>query len=482
MVKIVTSISEFLWGIPLIVTILFTGLFFTVASSFFQFRFIGHIFNNTFGMLLKKKNNDDSKGILTPFEAVTAAIGSSVGVGNIGGVATAIAIGGPGALFWMWVTGIFGMLIKMVEVTLAVYYRNTDRNGNTYGGPTYYMEKGLGEEMGFKFWYVPAFIFGVGIFSTFFITVQNYTISEAVGSTFKIDPIYVSFTFVILVFIIISGGIKFLGKVASKLVPLMCALYVLGAIAIILMDFTEIPKTFSLIFSSAFNGQAATGGFTGSTFAIIMRVGVARSVYSNEAGWGTSPMIHATSKTEHPLKQGIWGCFEVFVDTMIICTLTALVIINTGIWSQGYTGSNLTLTAFESKFGMIGRSILAISIFLFALTTATGWYTYYEVFLRHVLKDKFNENSVFLKIFRIALPFPGLALTIIALKSGMPGGIVWAFADIATGVPTFINVVVILLLSKKFLKILKDYKARYMGIGTIDSNFPLFYEDKERDA
>jgi AGCS family alanine or glycine:cation symporter len=475
---IIEKMSEFVWGTPLIGLVLFVGLFFTVGSGFFQFSFFGHVMKNTLGSMFKK-GKESGKGILNPIQAVSAAIGSAVGVGNVGGVATAIAVGGPGAVFWLWVCALIGMMTKMVEVSLAVYYRSIDEEGNPYGGPTYYMEKGLGIEKRFKAWRIPAVIFGSGIFATFFFSVQNYTVSEAVASTFGINMIVVSAAFCVLAMVVVLGGIPRLGKTAEMLVPFMCLFYVLGGLAVILMDAKNLPGTFKLIFESAFTGTAAMGGFTGAAFAQVIQIGVARSVYSNEAGWGTSPMLHSTAKTPHPVAQGLWGSFEVFVDTLIVCTITALAIINTGVWSSGESGATLTLMAFELKLGMIGRSVVAISVFLFGVTTEIGWYAYYEILLRHMLGENSELKAKILKVFRVVFAFPSMAVTVWAVVYGMPSGIVWAIADVVTGVPTFVNLIAILLLSKTFFRLLRDYKARYLGIDAVDPNAKIFYDDKK---
>lgn len=478
MEKILDAVVGFLWGMPLILGILFTGFYITFRSGFFQFAFFGHIMKNTFGKILKKTNEDSrEKGLLSPIEAVSTAIGGSVGVGNIGGVATAIATGGPGAVFWMWVCALIGMIIKTAEVTLAVYYRNTDEEGNPYGGPTYYIEKGLGEEKGFKLWPVMAVLFGGGIFATFFITLQNYTVSEALDSAFGIGMIPASLIYCIMTYIMIFGGIKHVGKIASKIVPVMCLFYIGSCLFIILTNISELPEVFGLIFKSAFSGTAAVGGFAGAGIAQVIRLGVSRSVYSNEAGWGTSPMIHSTSKTDHPVKQGLWGGFEVFVDTMLVCTMTAITVIITGQWSSGLSGATLTLSAFEIGIGPIGKSILAVGVFLFGITTSSGWYSYYEIILRHVFKEKSDVKNKILKIYRLLYQIPGVAMVLYAVSYGLPGKYVWYFADISSAIPTFVNIFAVLFLSSKFFELLKDYKARYLGIGKVDSEFKLFYED-----
>ena len=481
MEAILESIAGWLWGLPLIFTVLFVGFYFTLGSKLFQFGYFSHIFKETFGKVFSKRDkSEDTKGLLTPFQAVSTAIGGSVGVGNVGGVAAAIAIGGPGAVFWMWLTALLSMITKSVEVTLSVYYRNTDEVGNPYGGPTYYMEKGLGEEKKFKYWKIPAIVFGLGIFSTFFITLQNYTISEALSSTFNIGMIPASIIYLVIIYIMIYGGIQRIGEMASKLVPFMCLFYLAAGLFIIFKNYTEIIPVFVLIFDSAFNGMAAVGGFTGAAIAQVIRMGVARSVYSNEAGWGTSPMIHSTAKTDHPIKQGMWGAMEVFTDTIIICTITAFTILITGVWSSGLDGAALTLSAFESGIGEFGRIILTVCIFIFGLTTSTGWYTYYEILLRHLFKDgeKASLKNKILFVFKCLYPIPGLLMVIYAVSYNLPGKTVWYFADITSAIPTFINLVVILILGKKFFELLRDYKARYLNIGKVDPEFSVFYEDK----
>ena len=468
-----------LWGVPLIVTILGTGLYFTISTGFFQFAKFGHIIKETFGSILKKDTGEGKSGLLTSYEAISVAIGGSVGVGNIGGVATAIAVGGPGAVFWMWVAALVGMVIKMAEVTLAVYYRSKDENGDPFGGPTYYMEKGLGEEKGFKAWPILAVIFGAGIFSTFFLTLQNYTVSEAIGNTFNIPILAVSVAYVVLTYMFIIGGIQKLGNIAGKIVPIMCLFYVAAGLVILLKNIGDVPAAFVTIFSGALNGTAAAGGFAGATVAQALQMGMARSVYSNEAGWGTSPMIHSTARVDHPVKQGIWGDFEVFIDTLVVCTITALVIVVTGVYDTGLTGATLTLTAFETGIGTIGRAIIAISVFLFGLTTSTGWYTYYEILLRHLFKKNSKNKEKVLKFYKWVYPIPGMLLVVLAVLGELPGATVWLFADITSAIPTFINVLVILVLSPTFIRLVKDYKARYLNQGTVDSKARIFYENEK---
>ncbi len=474
-----TIVWEYLWGMPLIIISLSVGFYFTVLSGFFQFRFLKHAFSVTLKKIFGTKNSDEN-GTISSFEALSIAIGSTVGVGNIGGVATAIAVGGPGAVFWLLLAGILGQIVKMVEVSLAVHYRSVRDDGSTYGGPTYYMAKGLGIEKGWKI--IPKvlsfiFIFGFGI--GFFLTMQNYTISEAIATTFDVNMILVSVVYTVLLYIMISGGLTSVGKIASKLVPFMCLFYILGGLFIILKNINMIPSTIQLIFEGAFSGTAAFGGFAGAGFSQVIKIGMSRAVFSNEAGWGSSPMIHASSKTDHPINQGLLGIFEVFIDTIIICSITSLVIITTGQWSSGLSGAELTLSSFEIGMGSLGRIILCIGILLFGITTSSGIYAQIEVLIRYLIGEGKKAEKIILNIYKWTYPIPGLALVVIAVLKGMPGTSVWLFADMSTALPIFANLLTILLLSGTFFKLLKDYKARYLGIGDVDEDFDIFYEDKK---
>ncbi|WP_432667457.1 amino acid carrier protein [Wukongibacter baidiensis] len=473
---------DILWGLPLILLILAVGIFFTVITGFFQFRYFGYAMKQAYKKFFKSNDTEKDSGAISPFEALSIAIGATVGVGNIGGVASAIAIGGPGAVFWLWVAGLLGQIIKVVEISLAVHYRTKDEDGKTFGGPTYYMRKGLGEEKNFKLLSkVLAFIFIFGFGVGFFITMQNYTVSEAVSSTFDMSMVTVSVVYTILLYLMISGGLSSLGRIAAKLVPFMCAFYILGGIFIILKNISHLPGTLGLIFNSAFSGTAALGGFAGAAFTQVIKVGMSRAVFSNEAGWGSSPMIHASAKTDHPVRQGLLGIFEVFIDTIVICSITSLAIVITGEWSSGVSGAALTLSAFEHGLGSLGRIILTIGILLFGVTTSSGLYAQIEVLLRYILGNNSKSTDKILTFYKWAYPIPGLALVIFAVMKELPGTSVWLFADMSTALPIFANILALLILSPKFLTLLKDYKARYMGIGKVDPNFKVFYDEGKED-
>lgn len=480
-----------MWGLPLIVLMLATGLYFTVRSGFFQFQKFGWIMKRTVGQMFIRKDNKDSseKGMLSSFEAICTAVGGTVGFGNIAGVATAVATGGPGAVLWMWLTSCLGMILKQVEVTLGCYYRHTNDKGDYYGGPTYYMERGLGEERHWgKLWIIPAVIFGIGIFSTFFVTSSTLTASQVVSGAFQIQPVHlggiqvegeiiVGVLLCILTYIITGGGTKKIASLFSKLVPVMSIIYILMGLGMILVNLPRVPEAVIAIFTNAFTGTAAIGGFAGCAVSQMIRVGMARSVYSNEAGWGTSPMIHSSAKTRHPVEQGLWGSFEVFFDTMVVCTITALSVILSGNWTNGTDGGTLALSAFSEGFGSVGSILLAIIMVIFTVTTSGGWFTYYLAILEHLYKQEGWMKDLVMKVFYAIRALPGLLWTIYLVKTNNQG-FIWTVVDITSAIPTFVNVAVILLLSNQYFKLLKDYKARYLGQGKVDPGTCLFYEDQ----
>lgn len=475
-------VYDYLWGLPLVVIILGIGFFITISTGFFQFTGFKHAmkfaFSNIFG---KDKSGIKEAGVLSPLEAMSMALGTTIGVGNIGGVATAIAIGGPGAIFWMWVAAMFGLIIKMVEITLAVYYRSKDEKNEAYGGPNYYMKKGIGKEKKFPMVAkVLSFIFAFGFLQGYFINIQTYTVSEAVANTFNFGMVAVAIVYTVVLYIMISGGLSSLGRIAAKIVPFMCIFYLLGGLFIIFKNITLLPGVFGLIFGSAFTGSAAFGGFVGATFSQAIKLGMSRSVFSNEAGWGSAPMIHASAKVDHPIKQGLMGIFEVFVDTFIVCSITAIVIIITGAWSNGLDGATLTLSAFELGIGRSGRVILALGVFLFGVTTSSGVYAQIEVVIRYLIGNTPKKDMI-LFFYKWTYPIPSLIMVMIAVYYEFPGATVWIFSDASTALPIFANIIALMILTPKFKELLKDYKARYLGVGKVDPEFKVFYDDKLPD-
>lgn len=492
MIAFLDWLNGILWGVPLIALMLLTGLYFTIRSGFFQFRHFGWILKHTVGTITQTntKVSEDKKAI-SPFEAICTAIGGTVGFGNIAGVATAVASGGPGAVLWMWLTSCLGLILKQVEVTLGCYYRGTNSNGEKYGGPTYYMQKGLGEKRHWgNAWKILAVIFGVGIFSTFFITSSNLTASEVVAGAFNFNGVSVFGYFIdgrivvgtllcILTYVITSGGIKGVASIFSKLVPFMSIAYILMGLLMIIVNIQAVPEAIGAIFTNAFTGTAAIGGFAGAAVSKIVQTGMARAVYSNEAGWGTSPMIHSSADTPHPVEQGLWGSFEVFFDTFVVCSITALSVILSGVWTDGLTGGALALSAFSKSFGSVGSILLAIIMIIFTVTTSGGWFTYYLAILEHINMKKSRFSEFLIKAFYAIRALPGLLWTIY-LVHAQNTGFIWTVVDITSAIPTFVNVFVILMLSNDYFRLLKDYKARYMGVGEVDPDMALFYEDTQK--
>lgn len=484
----VTAISNFLdaavgflWGTPLIVLVLGSGALFTLGTGLFQFRHFGYFVKKTFGSLFDKKEHDTGTGHVSAFQAIATAIGGAVGVGNIGGVATAIAVGGPGALFWLWIAALLGMALKAAEVSLACYYRSYDEEGQPYGGPTYYIQKGLGQLLPKKLVAIASFIaivFGVGFSCNFFSGVQGYTIAEGFTSAFNIPIIPFAVVYSIIVWIIVWGGGKRVVEFAGKIVPFMVVLFVAAGLGIVLVNFTKIPEALALIVGSAFNGTAATGGFVGAGASIAIQNGIARSVFSNEAGQGSSTMVHSQANCEHPFRQGMWGMFEVFVDTMVVCTIMSLAIILSGVWCSGVEGAALSVSAFGTLYGGFGEKFVGIAILLFGITTQTGWFMYYDVLLRHALKENIGLKKKIITFFKVIYPLPSLITVFYTVANGLPTGFVWKITDFFCAVPTMTNIICVIALSGIYFKIVKDYKARYMGIGKIDPNFKPFFEDK----
>lgn len=473
-------VYNYLWGLPMVILVLGSGFYITLRTGFFQFRNFKLAMSKTIESIFHKdKGENNEPGVLSPLEALSTALGTTIGVGNIGGVGAAVAIGGPGAIFWMWVAGLFGMIIKMTEITLAVHYRTKLSDNETYGGPNYYIKKGIGTEKKSTVLYkILGFIFAFGFMTGYFINIQTYTVAEAVGNTFNLGMISIAIFYTVSLYIMISGGMKSVAKFAVKMVPFMCIFYLAASVFIIVTNLGKVPEAFGLIFNSAFNPTAALGGFTGASVSLAIRTGMSRSVFSNEAGWGSAPMIHASAKVNHPIKQGIMGIFEVFVDTFVICTCTGLVIMVTGVWSSGLDGATLTLSAFETGIGVFGRFVIAIGVFLFGLTTSSGIYAQIEVVVRYIIGDSTWKNRI-LQFYKWTYPLPSLGLVYIAVYQGYPGTTVWLFSDASTSLPIFANLIALVILTPKFLDLINDYKARYLGIGKVNLDFKVFYEDRK---
>ncbi|WP_372996539.1 alanine/glycine:cation symporter family protein [Lutispora sp.] len=438
-------INGFVWGPYMLVLLVGTGVYLTLRTNFMSIAKLGYVLKNTLFKMFTKEGKGE--GEITAFQAVATALAATVGTGNIAGVATAIALGGPGAVFWMWLSAIFGMTTKYGEVVLSINYREKTPDGRFVGGPMYYIEKGL--KMKWLAYIFAAFgalaAFGIGNM------VQSNSVAASLEVSFGVNKIVTGVVLAVLSAIVIIGGIKRIGQVTEKLVPFMAAFYILGALYIIITNISHLGEAFGMIFSSAFTGSAAVGGFAGSTMKIAMTRGIARGVFSNEAGLGSAPIAHAAATTDHPVRQGLWGIFEVFVDTIVICSLTALSIIMSGVWSSGATGSELTTMAFNEGLPGPGGYIVSIGILLFAFSTILGWAYYGERCAEYLFGSKVN------KIYRILwIPF---------IVIGAIGGLnaLWDLADTLNGLMAIPNLIGVLGLSGVVIKLTKEYFANELN-------------------
>jgi len=438
-----TSLNAIVWGLPTIVLILGTGLYLQVRLGFMPLLKIGAGFR----MIWKGRHPvSDTEGEISPFAALMTALSATIGTGNIAGVALAISVGGPGALFWMWMTAFVGMATKYAEVVLAVKYREVDDNGEHVGGPMFAIKNGLKRR-----WHWLATLFAVfGGLAGFGIgnMVQSHTIADAVGSTFGIETWVTGIVLAVLGGAVILGGIRRIGAVAEKLVPAMGVLYFI-CVAIILGTFgDQIPGAFATILTQAFSPTAATGGFLGATVLMALQRGVARGIFSNEAGLGTAGIAQAAGSTPDPVFSGLIGMMGTFIDTIIVCTLTGLAIIVTGLWTSGETGAVLTTAAFEAAMPGIGRYLLVISLTLFAFTTILGWAYYAE------------KCWEFLLGTRSALPFRVLWTVAIFFGSVLSLDFAWLVADTLNALMAIPNLIALLLLAPVVVRLTREYFAQ----------------------
>lgn len=437
--KVNDLLNSIVWGPYMIVFLVGTGIYLTIRFKFFQFTKFGHIMNNTFGKAFKK---GDAEGDISSGQAGLTSIAAVVGTGNIAGVATAISLGGPGAVFWMWFAALFGMATKFTEITLGIKYRNKNKDSSYSGGPMYYIQKGLNNK------WLAAF-FSIMVIIAYFVVgaiVDTNTIVLSIEEQWDIKPIVSGIIFAVLSGVVIFGGIKKIGEVCEKLTPIMGGIYIISGLAIIILNITKVPRAFKLIFKSAFTPISATGGFAGATVAQAMTLGTARGLFSNEAGVGGSPIIHSSAQVNHPIEQGIWGVAEVFFDTIIICTITALTIIISGEWMTGIEGVALTMRAFSTALGSnIGSYVVLISAILFGYSCLISANYYCEVAGRYL----FGEKSI----------IPIRILWVIFIIIGSVGGLefVWDLADTANGLMAIPNLIAVILLSGQVLKLKKEY-------------------------
>jgi len=474
---VLNTINDFLWGVPFLTFVICIGLYFTVRSGFFPVFHFGHILKHTFCSMWSKEANKKQGGSVSPFEAVCIAVGGNVGCGTIGGVATAVATGGPGAVFWMWVWAFFGMMVKIVETALGCHYRSKNENGEYYGGSTHFMEKGIGRQLKHKGGFCLATAFGTGFVAQFLGGSQAYTIAEILKKSFGFDMIVVTLLYSVFLFYIIFNGTPRIAAFSKIAVPLKTVGFVLGGVILILLNYQNIPSMFYAIFHDAFTGTAATGGFIGAAVAKAIGDGVARSINANEAGQGSSPLIYGSADTVHPVRQGLWGALDVFINTMVVCTVTALAVLSTGVWTSGQSGATLTIMAFQSGYGTFGVIFIGIIALLFGITTTSGWFTFYVSIINHGFRYRPVLRDRLVTALKYLYPIPNIVIVSSIVLTGNGPDLFWTMVNITLVAPVFTNLLGLFILRNKFWELFKDYKARYMGIGQVDPNFHVFYED-----
>lgn len=431
--QLLTQISDFIWGYPLLFLLFGTHIYLSFRLKFIQ-RFIGK------GIKISLSKKKEGEGDISQFGALTTALAATIGTGNIVGVATAVVAGGPGAVLWMWLTGVFGIATKYSEALLSVKYRVMNEKGEFSGGPMYALERGLNMK-----WLAVLFAaftsvtaFGIGSM------VQANSISSLVESSFNISPWITGVVLMVLTAVVIIGGIKSIANVCEKLVPFMAIFYVLGCIVILVINYTTLPHTIGLIFSSAFSGQAVIGGFAGATIKEAIRYGIARGLFSNESGLGSAPIVAAAAQTKNPVRQALVSSTGTFWDTVVVCAMTGLVVVNSGEWINGLNGAALTQSAF-ADIPVIGPIILTIGLLTFVFSTILGWSYYGEKAAEYLFGPKI------IKPYRWAWVISVLVGSVLSLH------IVWTFADITNALMAVPNLIALLLLSKVIVEETKTH-------------------------
>ena len=435
--QIIDQIYGFVWGPVMLTLLLGTGIFLTIGLKGMTISHIPYAFKQLF-----KGRQGSGDGEISPFNALMTSLSSTIGMGNIAGVATAIGLGGPGALFWMWCAAFVGMATKYAEAVLAVNYRETDEAGRKVGGPMYYIKNGLGDKWK---WLGGAFalfgsLAGFGLANT----VQSNAVSQVLETNFNVPTVISGIVMAVLVGGVLLGGIKRIASVAGKLVPFMATLYMTATFIILVMNAPAIPAAIILVVDSAFNGAAATGGFAGATLMLALRMGIARGIFSNEAGLGSAPIAHAAAETNSPVRQGTIAMLGTFIDTLVICTMTGLVLIVTGVWSGEPQGAAMTLAAFSGALPY-GDIILSLCVALFAFTTMLGWSYYGE------------RCAEFLLGTRVITPFRVLWVIGIFVGTQMSLELVWKMTDALNGLMAIPNLIALLLLSPIVFKLTREY-------------------------
>lgn len=446
MMELLSDINGFLWGPITIILLVGTGIFISFFLKLIQFRY----FTYAWKLISGKFDNPDDEGEVTHFQALSTALSATIGTGNIAGVGTAIALGGPGAIFWMWITAVFGMGLKYAECVLSLNFRVVHENGTTGGGPMYYLDHGLKQKwLGIAFaLFAAVAAFGIGNM------VQANSVAEPMLDTFGVPKWLTGIVIAVLCFMVIVGGVKRIGVFASKIVPLMAVFYVVGALIVIFSFIDKVPAAFAAIFQDAFTGTAATGGFVGAGLAQAIRFGVARGVFSNEAGLGSAPIAHGAAKTKEPVREGLVAMLGPFIDTLVICTMTGLVIILTGAYiltdadGAGLTGAVLTKTAFGNGMPFSGGEyVVTIGIIFFAFSTVIGWSYYGDRCIDYL----FGEKAV--------IPYRIVYCLIIPIGATVKLSYVWTISDIFNALMAWPNLVGLILLSPIVVRLTKEYFA-----------------------
>lgn len=437
------NVSDFIWGPPLLILLVGTGVYLTLRLKLLQIFKLPLALKYVFGKD-EEENDEGAEGDISSFGALCTALSATIGTGNIVGVATAVKAGGPGALFWMWIAAFFGMATKYAEGVLAIKYREVDENGNMAGGPMYYIQHGLGLKWLAKIFAVLGIgvaFFGIGTFG------QVKSISDAASITFKVPLILTAIIVTVLVALVTLGGIKRISRVSEKVVPFMAGIYILGAVLVLICNYSAIPGAVSIIIRSAFNPQAALGGAAGITVQIALQRGVGRGVFSNEAGLGSAPIAAAAAKTKSPVRQGLISMTGTFFDTIVICTMTGLAIVLTGAYSSPLEGAALTTAAFEAglPFAVIGKYIVNIGLIFFAFTTILGWNYYGERCAEYLLGVK----SI--------LPYRMIFIALVAVGPFLSLDLIFIIADIVNGMMAFPNLIGLIGLRKVVIKETEDY-------------------------
>lgn len=430
----IVNILDFIWGVPLTLFIVCAGLYFSGCINFIQIRKPRVILKNTVGKI--KKGNS--------YRTITSVLGGTIGSGNIVGIATAISVGGPGAIFWMWIVALLSMATKMVEVSLAVLFQKRDKDNNRIGGAMYYIKNISGKKgIILSFIYSIALLIYVLCDSGF---VQINTVATTLDDTFKIGPIFIGLALIIVSCFVVKGGLKRVSDILQGMVPIMCLLYLLLGLIIIIVNIKNIPMALLNIVSYAFKPAPIIGGFAGSTIIQAISKGASRGIFANEAGTGTSTTVHATTNNK-PIVQGLWGIMEVYIVSFVICTMTALLILSTNSWQSGLDGAPLVLMAFENVFGSLGKYLLAIMITIFAYTTYIGFFYEYSTCIKYIFNEKYYK---YLK-WGYIIP--------IVFAVFMPIESIWTIADMAVGFIIIPNIIALVLLSSNFKKeLIKERK------------------------